>query len=153
MKLQLILLFRILWRHNYENRTWNFSNRGLILLTKNYRKFSENLAKLSVFKKFLQISKLCSYKKCLAIFSGICPASCTKKILPEVFLVSQKKIVGSKFSVFSEKCFSFPEKYSDLRIYVYKIKPLSLLLFESIIARIRFLWRKRWRGGLFRGPV
>ena len=38
-------------------------------------------------------------------------------------LVSQKKIVGSKFSGFQEKCFSFKEKFSGLRIYVYRIKP------------------------------
>ena len=50
-------------------------------------------------------------------------ALCNKKILPEIFLVSQKKIDDSKFSGFPEKCFFFPEKFSDQRIYVYRIKP------------------------------
>ena len=40
---------------------------GLNPINKKYRKFSGNLGKFSVFK-------LCSYKKILAIFSGVCPA-------------------------------------------------------------------------------
>ena len=51
-------------------------------------------------------------------------------------MVSQKKIDGSKFSGFPEKCFFFPEKFSDQRIYVYRIKPrIQGLAFIYIILK------------------
>ena len=95
---------------------------GLDPINKNYKKFSGNLVKFSVFSKFLQISKLCSYKISGNFFRNL-SSQLHQKILQKFFLFSRKKIVGSKFSGFPEKCNYFLENFSDLRIYVYRIKP------------------------------
>ena len=93
------------------------------------QKITENFQE--IWPNFLFSGNSYRFSNCVPIknlwpfFSGICSASCTKKYCQKFFWFLKKKKFGSKFSGFPEKCFPFPAKFADLRIYIDRIKPWS----------------------------
>ena len=89
------------------------------------QKNTENF--LEIWSNFLFLGNSYRFSNCVPIknflqFFRNLSSQLHQNNLAKNFLASQKKLLVQKLSSFPEKCLSFSEKFSEQRVYVYRIK-------------------------------